>query len=464
LYDVLYGTDVVQDLATIQNDGGTRDEIKAIRRGLLSAVVDGLITDVQPRAAVAAPAAALDPAVEMAGERALVPDVLPFVASGRTWANVRLGIITEFGGLADGTRVALARANAFYRSLEAPTFRNVTRATRVHPDLNAAFVRAEASLAAQLAATPQPRRTELTNEITTVLGRSTWSAVLRENRNSPHRLSDHSFGFAIDIDSPRNPNIGKGAGLDAVQGVTGRNPRVPDTAGQNRAQIETAAEGLATNSDEYVAAMTSEATLAPVLLRLANAARARVQPPLPPLASGDPLVAAIVLATVPARDAALRAAIWPEAPAPAAPPPAPAGGGRRRRVPAAPAAPAPPADIAAAERSITVIGNAFRGSFVRVGRPARTGAATEGTAGSVAAHGFMNLPPILVGALAGSDAGNLRWLGTSNRDFMHFELMTRPALYVPGAIADPAPPAAAGAAAGAPAPAGAPGPAPAPAP
>ena len=60
--------------------------------------------------------------------------------------------------------------------------------------------------------------------------------------------------------------------------------------------------------------------------------------------------------------------------------------------------------------------------------------------GRFAAHGFLSLPSILVGALAGSDAGNLRWLGTANQDFMHFELMTRPALYTAGAIVDPAPP------------------------
>ena len=52
----------------------------------------------------------------------------------------------------------------------------------------------------------------------------------------------------------------------------------------------------------------------------------------------------------------------------------------------------------------------------------------------------MNLPSILVGALAGSDGGNLRWLGTANQDFMHFELMTRPALFTAGAVVDPAPP------------------------
>ena len=134
----------------------------------------------------------------------------------------------------------------------------------------------------RLAATPEPQRTELTAAISTALGRNTFSAVLRANQNAPHRLSDHSFGFAIDIDSPRNPNIGTAGGLGPVQDVTGDDPTAGTTP-QDRtgAQVETTATDLREISDEYKAAMTSDATLAPVLLRLANEGRARVAPPLP---------------------------------------------------------------------------------------------------------------------------------------------------------------------------------------
>jgi hypothetical protein len=46
------------------------------------------------------------------------------------------------------------------------------------------------------------------------------------------------------------------------------------------------------------------------------------------------------------------------------------------------------------------------------------------TAGSVAQHGFLDLAPVLVAALTGTDGGNLTWLGVahSTKDFMHFEL------------------------------------------
>ena len=63
-------------------------------------------------------------------------------------------------------------------------------------------------------------------------------------------------------------------------------------------------------------------------------------------------------------------------------------------------------------------------SFVG-GRPggARVAAQTEGTPSTVAAHGFMNMPSKLAAALAGSDGGDLNWLGVAGvHDLMHFEL------------------------------------------
>jgi hypothetical protein len=85
-------------------------------------------------------------------------------------------------------------------------------------------------------------------------------------------------------------------------------------------------------------------------------------------------------------------------------------------------APTPrPAGLTAAGRSILAAVMAYRQSFRSGGR--RVAASVTATRGSVAAHGFMNLHPRLVGALSGTDGGNLNWLGTSSvRDYMHFEL------------------------------------------
>jgi hypothetical protein len=333
-----------------------------------------------------------------------------------------------------GTRLALARAEDYFSKLQPAAFRNVTTNTSVHPQMNAAFTRADTLINARLADTkvPQAQRTTMADEIRTVLGRDTFSAVLRENRNAPHRLSDHSFGFAIDIDSKRNPNMGKSGALAPVEDVTGDDPTDETTVARTAAQVESTAQELRDTSDAYEAAMTSDTTLAPVLLRIANEGRAAVTPSaLPALtgAAGATLVAAVVQRPKDPRAAALRAAIWPEGT------PAPGGAGGK---PAAP--PAPPAQIVAAERRIQRIGDAYRSSFSDAARTTRVGRSSEGSPGSVAAHGFMDLPALLVGALAGSDGGNLRWLGTGNGDFMHFELMTRPALFTGGAILDPSPP------------------------
>jgi len=48
-----------------------------------------------------------------------------------------------------------------------------------------------------------------------------------------------------------------------------------------------------------------------------------------------------------------------------------------------------------------------------------------GTAETIAAHGFINLPSELIAALVGSEGGGLKWLGSvfsGTKDFMHFEL------------------------------------------
>ena len=74
----------------------------------------------------------------------------------------------------------------------------------------------------------------------------------------------------------------------------------------------------------------------------------------------------------------------------------------------------------------------YKDSFADEKKGTRKAAQTEGTAGTVAAHGFINLKPELIAALTGSDGGDLDWLGNASgtKDFMHFQLKSgdRPAL------------------------------------
>lgn len=67
----------------------------------------------------------------------------------------------------------------------------------------------------------------------------------------------------------------------------------------------------------------------------------------------------------------------------------------------------------------------FEASFVgrNIAANRREPAQTEGTPETIAVHGFFNLQPELVAALAGTDGGNLIWRGiVEGKDFMHFDL------------------------------------------
>lgn len=418
LYDALWDTAVVDDLRTVDDPTWTKGakppkKADERRRAILTGLLSGLLPSSAVGAAVTAPTAPLDQAAEIATEKALVSDRLLSLTASGSWEQVRVAVLVKFGGLVDGPRTAIERANAYYRSLVPARFLNSQGRTVVHPDLQAALTRAEAHLRPRLTTLP----TEEVEAITAAVGKL-YSTVIRPNQNARHKLSDHSFGWAVDIDAAHNPNIGKGAGLDAVAAVTGRNPRATATAGLTADAAEARVTDLRRISRDYVAAMSDDASLAPVLQRLADDGRAAAQLPALEAGAGATLVAAIRNGKAADRTAAIRRAVWPEG---AGLPPVAAGKGKR------PHPPQPPAAVATAIAAITTVGNAYRTSFGKKGTRVR--ASSEGKAGSVAAHGFLSLPPALVAALCGSDAGGLSWLGTVNQDYMHFELAVEPALY-----------------------------------
>ena len=419
LYDALWSPAVVADLATVDDpvaDKAAKKRPKKAeerRRAILAGLLTALLPSAASGAAVTAPAKPLDRAAELATEKSLVSSTVLGLTTDKSWEKVRIAVIVKFGGLVDGPRVAIERANAYYGSLVTPTFAGYSGSTVVHPHLQAALVRADAHLTKHLALLPKDEKDAITAAV-----KKMWSTVIRPNQNARHKLSDHSFGWAIDLDAARNPNIGKGAGLAAVAAVTGTNPRSASTAGKSADQVQTVATDLRRVSREYVAAMSSDTTIAPVLLRLANDGRSAAKLPALATGVGASLVAAVKQGKAADRATALREAVWPEGKdLPATSP----GKGKK------PVKPAPPAGLAAAIEILQTVGTAYRTSFGKKG--ARVAANTEGTAGSVAAHGFVNLPPALVAALTGSDAGGLTWLGTANQDFMHFELAKEPALY-----------------------------------
>ncbi|MGS0684434.1 hypothetical protein ACVBEQ_04605 [Nakamurella sp. GG22] len=421
LYDALWDQKVIDDLRTVDDpaaDTTAKKKPKKAedrRRAILTGLLSGLLPSSAAGAAVAAPGKPLDKAAEMATEKSLVSKTLLDLTTDKSWENVRIAVVVKFGGLVDGPRLAIERANTYYGSLVPAKFLNYNGFTVVHPHLQAALTKAETYLKPKLASLPKEEVDGIDAAV-----KKMWSTVIRPNQNARHKLSDHSFGWAIDIDAAKNPNIGKGAGLAAVAAVAGKNPRATKTAGLSADKVQTSATELRQLSKDYVTAMSTDTTVAAVLLRLANEGRTAAKLPALESGAGATLVTAVKTAKAADRATAVQNAVWPEG---KDLPPVVSGKGKSKKVKKA----AAPAQLQESIATIETVGTAYRTSFGKKG--ARVAAKTEGSAGSVAAHGFLSLPPALVAALSGSDAGGLIWLGTANQDYMHFELAKEPALF-----------------------------------
>ncbi len=307
-------------------------------------------------------------------------------------------VIVKFGGLVDGPRLAIDRANTYSGSLVPAKFLNYNGSTVVHPHLQAALTKAETYLKPKLATLPKEEVDGIDAAV-----KKMWSRVIRPNQNARHKLSDHRFGWAIDIDAAKNPNIGKGAGLAAVAPIAGKNPRATKTAELTADKVQTSAIELRKLSRDYVTAMSTDTTAAAVLQRLANDGRTAAKLPVLESGVGATLVAAVKTAKAADRATAVQNAVWPDGEDLS---PAVSGKGKSKKV----KKPAAPAQLQESIATIETVGTAYRTPFGKKG--ARVAAKTEGSAGSVAAHGFLSLPPALFAALSGSDAGGLIWLGT----------------------------------------------------
>jgi hypothetical protein len=420
---VLWGDDVKEAASTIWNfsrkwsdkykkwqvDSGAAKER---RREVFAEILRRLLPSALPGADVGAPEEELATAPQVAAEQALLAKHVKRHIDD--WEKVRVAFLVQFGALEVGPRAAIQRANAYYAQLVDARLFGVER-SMVHPVFQERLDRASLRLTFQTMLKPA-LRDEITQVVTTF-----WGTNIRPNANAPHRLSDHSFGWAIDIDPRKNPNIGSSAALAPVTAVTGDNPFLLETAGRSAADVEAVATELRRVSDEYRAAMTNEASLTPVLSRLAREGRERAGlDPLP----GDPGSALYRAATAKSADARVQQLLdllHPESVVAAPVVKTKKKGKKKERV--------VPPEIRAAVTTIAMIGAAHAASFTKTGK--KVAGKSEARPGSVAAQGFMSLPAKLVGALAGSDAGGLQWLGTENQDFMHFQLFPgdRPPLF-----------------------------------
>jgi hypothetical protein len=293
--------------------------------------------------------------------------------------------------------------------------------------------------------------------------RSAGGFNIRENRNSPTQLSLHSFGWAIDLNAPENPNTEKGvlqgnpkknvpgSPVEELTGVDlfGGDEYTAIRAGGTAAQILPHAASMREASEKYEAAFESADALVNALAQYLAGEDLLHQPWMK-----DDLWPTLERAGTQSKfsEQVRQLTDWVQY----------IWDARRDEEPVSVDAPAEPEqcfpgqtvpeledggtcemeDLPAAvadriARTLVSAHNAFvQSRFQKDTKKNKKGdekpADAIGSIGSIAAHGFLDLAPELVAALRGSDGGNLTWLGVASetKDFMHFELQKaqRPAL------------------------------------
>lgn len=347
------------------------------------------------------------------------------------WPLTRPGLLARFG--------SLAGVKHYYEDVLVE-YKVFGKQHLMHPHLAAALGRAKTRYAKMTGGA----------ELDDIVVRSFGTVAIRPNTNNPTELSEHSYGYAFDLDGETkaagqgagagNPNVPEAAlakqGVphfwDFVTDITGEDvhKRGPDGKPVRNSATGTAAEGeaeawrLRKISDKLQGMFAGEAAYGEGM----EAYLARHGITVPPGGRATLVTESQALATATAKTrpqilARLTGTLsdwWRDS---VSQPGQPFIG------------PAPP-DVARVAGRLGEMGVAFRASGNAPGAGVEVPAANAiGTVGSIAAHGFMNLDPTIVGALTGSDGGGLTWLGAGNttRDSMHFELSAKPGAQGPPA-------------------------------
>ena len=338
------------------------------------------------------------------------------------YGTVRSALMAAFGADRDGTAVALQRILTYYRD-------QIVRATfqgfriPVHRDLAAAL-----SLAEKVMAQSYPLD-------------SVGGLNIRFNTNNPSVLSDHSYGSAVDINGTTSPNV-KDIGLgsrraELIEAITGVDPsrdvegRPMTTDPRTFDEMLEEADRLSVASEQLSAAFADEESLVATAYRIAGD---RGDP------TGGPEQLSPLMFAAAGEEGRWR---WEPYPTPA--PAKPRTDANRQAL----ATFVFPTDTGESSRIwdeslvtstvdlLALMARIFRETFTptrkdpnrRVSPTARSPSDAQ-----LALHGFLSVPPEMVAALSGSDAGNLRWLAmmggrAGTKDYMHFELRQRPDLY-----------------------------------
>lgn len=311
--------------------------------------------------------------------KSLIPLVRQNVDGGiGGWSKVRERMFKAFG--ADGKPgVAIPRINAYYGQLAPADFPPAPSSTKgrdtpVHPILKGKFDHAATLL--------QNKGLTAALKFGSIGGFN-----IRNNANNPNALSNHSFGWAADLDPELNPNIAKkNLPLDVIEGLTGLDLYGPTSEALSTPRPFDACLPDVTRFTEASAALVDAFRTVASLKSTAGTSITRL--------TGRTLTPSqLDAAFATSGKAGVRQAL------------ADAG------LPAAQATAVSTWLFAAIELFAVK---------QKVTKPAVTG-----NAGTVARFGFCNLPAPLVAALIASDGGKLNWLGAARttKDFMHFDLL-----------------------------------------
>ena len=363
-------------------------ELKAVpaaeRPALVASVLDKLA-----RAATASLSSGPVSGATVQAEYKQLSAVVPIEGEEGGLVAMRQAVLASFGSIAD--------AVTYYKKMVPVTF--LGKRTRGHPDLAAALKTAEDVL------DKRKWRTAAEASVNKV------SALnLRENRNSPTQLSNHSFGTAVDISEDFNPNVsstkvGKkmwplvqdvmGEDVFAAKATTGNN-----IASGNVDAVLGEAQRLSKLSQDWQA-IFADSTMGK--LKTAMITYAQTKGSAVKAESGDQILAD----AKGGKTDDLANLLFP----------APVAKGVKPK---------------AAAKTIIHLYSVFDQAWVKDKKGNRTRMVESGaigTEGSIAAHGFLNLAPEVVAACSGSDGGGLKWLGgvkKGTKDFMHFELPKLP--------------------------------------
>lgn len=292
--------------------------------------------------------------------------------------NIRTRLYAKFGAPSDPAK-AIDRVNAYYKQMLGAGFPRASFKSPVHPALKTRLANTVALLTAKKALTAL-------DQIKSVGGFN-----IRPNVNSPTQLSNHSFGWAVDIDPAINPNVKKTVlPLTIIAAFTG-----VDLYGAESATLlagdpyDTLLPAAIVLSKANAAVVAAFANADGLKVAMGNAIKRLSGVTLP----AAKLTTAHQLATaVPAKQTDLATLLQ--------------GAG------------ATPAKAKSTAKLLADAADLSRRA-AKVGSPK-----IIGTDASVARFGFFNLAPQAAAGLAASDGGGLRWLGgaTGTKDYMHFEL------------------------------------------